>query len=445
MGISEVQAYLSLVYHRVEKMFNGFYALYDKDDSYMYNVADENGVIITDFKVSEFETEGPFVIFRTIKDVDSIAEINDYNTYKTLKNVGYYKLAIKKTDIYSLGITGAIRARRVYGVNRIRPSTVQCHDGSYRFYILTSNTGESAVFNDSGEQLSPFIYAIRERVRHFGRYIIFTVKTTLNYTGDNSKDWFDIKYDKTLGRIVDFGTFKLEEGRYKTVVELISLTENFQKNSIIPEFGFIGKRKTFKPIWQITDNSGNPLSCLYSEIDKVGFKFYDQNVYRVRSYGQDNRCFGYITKDGFELVPPAKFLIAEPVGNSEQFTVVEQLSNKENTYSQKHGIWDGKNQQMIQELDLNKRYLWKNIGKHGELNILISLKTTQGKTLYSIVGNDGKDYDNFQDAFELYSDGRGIYAVIIYGVKYYFKAKTLRELEVINTPVIESEHKWFKV
>ena len=445
MKDKEVQAYLSLVFHRVERLNEDFYALYDKNDTNSYNVADSEGNLLTDIKVYDFERIGPFVRFKTcnlnyIKEVDRDLDQERY--------MGSYYLAIRLSDMRTLGVSGALKARRVYSVTKIRTITVTSYEGSYGFYILSSSYGESAIFTKSGDQLTPFAFMIRNKAKAIGKYIVFTVRSSIEeYAIENKYDWFDIKYDKVLKKIIDYGTFRigLDGDRYKTVVGLQTIVKNYQKNSLVPTFRKVGKRMIYKPIWQLTDSSGNPRSAVYGSIEQCDVKLYNNELYRVRLPNIEKRCYGYITKDGFEVIAPEKFLISEPIGNSGLFIVVDNFTDKETSYIQKHGIWDGKAQKCVQDLNLDKRYIWKKLGKNKELNILVSIKVDQGKTVYSIVGNDGKDYEDLQTAFEIYSNRQGLYIIILYGEKYYFTAKSFKDLELVSTHIVDSDYSWEKL
>lgn len=443
MKDSEVLAYLRLVYNRVDRiMGTSYYACYDKTSLYTYYVADSEGSIVFNFKVSYFDAVGPFFMLST---TSLINEVKQYSQCldDTNEQFSGSKLVIRKDDAYATSIEQVIKSGNLHSAVDIEPLSCESYDGRYQFYRLKHYNGVSALFDANGYQLTPFFYAISRRLKSQGKYILINVKSVDNYF--KNKEWFSLKYDKTLNKIVDFGSVQLTPTVFKTVVRFESSIKNYQLYAYA-SFSHVGMKRDYKAIWQLTDINGTPVSACYESIEKCGMTVYDEPLLQVRALDSPNRCFGYITTGGFELVAPGKFLIAESIGSSGMFNVVESLSDKKPTFNQKQGIWDGLNQEMVQELSYNTRYLWKELGvSRKKLPIMMCLRQLENKFDYSFVGNDGRLYNRVQDAFEFYRGGGNIYAVILYGKKYYCEIESFKKLRVLDTPINESDYQWQKV
>lgn len=425
----DVKAYLSLMYNKVERINStNYYALYEKGELFRYYVANDDGEIVLDFKVSSFDKIGPFILMSQIRANRSEDKITTLGQN--------FKLAVSENDLINLGIDQAIKLRKVYKVLYI--NEISCG-----LYAVKNERGFSAIFNRNGKQLSPFDYGVSTKTAEQGNYLLIKAVNGKRRLG--SEKWITLKYDKTLDRIVNFGTEELGGNMFKTLVGFRDM-ELFNQTDYVSLYNGRVLKSINNQIWQLTNMTGQLIGERYGSIEECEYKLYDKPIFKVRGIETQDRCLGFVTTDGFELVSPGKFLIAVPIGSSGMFNVVESLSDKKKTFNQLEAIWDGKTQRFVQEFDSSTKYMWKRLGTSKEqLNIMLSCTRVGDKATYRFIGNDGNAYERIQDAFEFYTNGKGLYVVILYGKKYYCEIKSIKKLKVLHTEINENEHSWVKV
>lgn len=482
-NITDTEKYLNLLYSKVRKVSsiskefhpkNKLYPLYtyfvcaEHADSPTYALLDGTGTPLLEKGLIDIDIIGPFLIMCI-----NMPDVEAYLNKDTIEAYRYINLSIivKQADlVYSSVIellsTGKyIPIRSMISVSTLKDIRVtnkysgfDClDDDKYIFYKIRAHMAATALFDRDGNQLTPFAFTIADKAEVVGSKIRFSSSMALRlgntkkedlirsqksssirylYDGRrNTNNWSCMQYDILSNKMDYLYVDELEPGKLYRYITRLEDT-----GSILDVYS-MANRTRYNAVYRLGTASGELLGKEYFNIEPSRYKLYGRPIFEVHSKMGDNR--GYIAENGFELIPPGKFIIATPIEESELYHVVDCPDSRKATIDQRFGVFNALTQTFTMEMSKDIRYSTKNIG---DLSVIVSSK--QGRNNVQIIGNDGKEHDSLAKAFTVYSGvhretNKVIISIIAYGsMKYYEYNGNWKWLKLIDQTINVSDYIW---
>lgn len=424
----------------------------DKDEPF-FDIADLNGNIVQcDEKLYEFEIVGPFVKYQTESGYFSFKYSMNYIPLKEFIEQGFnskIKYAESGLDVrryeYCLSkwqelkcyrtTTGSGRRSNSWDRDTIDYNTKKdMNDTLYMFY---SKSGMK-LCNMYGQQIIPDFYDTVSRVKSglgkikFGARINkYKLSGIMQMTDvkDDEGVWVNLEYDLNKQSLDNYGLIEISN----TASAMITGADRYSDGSM--DFRY-----------QLINATGQAVSNEYIKILKTDKKIGTQDIFKAVKT-RNSRGYEYITNSGYVLA--AEDLRPSCLGNTGKFMTTRQTEQGNTVY----GVWDGIRHEFVQR-EVSSKYNELDMAGHKVfVHEYRKSGDIQRKFVNLILGNDGKLYENLEEAFDVYKGtvksprkylANEIYLVNLYNQIVYL---TVGKYDVLpyNLSVGINKYNWIKM
>lgn len=424
----------------------------DSDDIF-FDIADLNGNIIqSDEKLCAFEIVGPFVKYMTESGYFSFRYSMTYIPLKEfiengfnskvkytesgldIRRYEYYLSKWQELKCYRTATNGG-RIGNKFDRDTIAYNTKK--DMKDTLYMIHSKQGV-ILCNMYGQQIIPDFYNTVGKVRSGLGKIKLSARINKDKlsgilrVADVKEDegvWVNLEYDINKQQLDNYGLIEISN----TASAMITGANKYDDGSL--EFKY-----------QLINATGQAVSGEYINIKNTDKKIGNQKIFRAVKT-RNSRGYDYITNSGYILA--TEELRPYCLGNTGLFMTARQTESGDTVY----GIWDGINHKFVQR-EISSEYKTYDLASHKVyLHEYRKSGNIQNGVIELILGNDGKLYENIEDAFDIYKGtvksprkylANEVYLVNLYNQIVYM---TRGKYDVLsyNLPVGIDKYNWTKM